>query len=76
MFYLFQALDKRIEVEIANMDERILNDLDQRTSDQQSTLEAAGVPGFYITNNPQETKLQMYMLEMILKLSGMNFGSV
>ena len=68
----FQALDKRIEYEITQMDERILTELDRRCTDQQTTLEKAGVPGFYSTTVPQEVKLQMYLLEFILKLSKMD----
>ncbi len=74
-FITTQTLDKRIEYEITQMDERILTELDQRCTEQQATLEKAGVPGFYCTANPQEVKLQMYVLEFILKLSKMEFGS-
>ena len=35
------------------MDEKIIAEIDQKVLDQQNTLEKAGVPGFYITNNPQ-----------------------
>ncbi|XP_072036168.1 protein DGCR6-like [Amphiura filiformis] len=70
-----EALDKRIEYEINQMDERILLELDQRCTEQQTTLEKAGVHGFYCTSNPQEVKLQMYVLKFILKLSSMDFGS-
>lgn len=35
------------------MDEKIVLELDQKVIDQQSTLEKAGVCGFYITTNPQ-----------------------
>lgn len=35
------------------MDEKIVLELDQKVVDQQSTLEKAGVSGFYITTNPQ-----------------------
>lgn len=35
------------------MDEKIVLELDQKVIDQQSTLEKAGVSGFYITTNPQ-----------------------
>lgn len=42
-----------------------------QVSDQQITLEKAGVPGFYVTNNPMEIKVQMYLLDFILRLSKM-----
>ncbi|KAG8537889.1 hypothetical protein GDO81_022359 [Engystomops pustulosus] len=50
------------------MDEKIVLELDQKVIDQQSTLEKAGVSGFYVTTNPQELTLQMNLLELILKL--------
>lgn len=37
------------------MDEKIVAEMDQKVLDQQNTLEKAGVPGFYITTNPQVT---------------------
>lgn len=35
------------------MDKKIVAEVDQKVIDQQNTLEKAGVPGFYITTNPQ-----------------------
>lgn len=35
------------------MDKKIVAEIDQKVIDQQNTLEKAGVPGFYITTNPQ-----------------------
>lgn len=35
------------------MDKKIVVEMDQKVTDQQNTLEKAGVPGFYITTNPQ-----------------------
>lgn len=43
-----------------------------QVSDQQVTLEKAGVPGFFVTNKPIEIKVQMYLLDFILRLSNMN----
>lgn len=54
--------------ELKQADMNLILQLDQLVADQQSTLEKAGVPGFYSTNNPQEVKVQMYLLEFILKL--------
>lgn len=42
-----------------------------QVSDQQVTLEKAGVPGFFVTNKPIEVKVQMYLLDFILRLSKM-----
>ena len=44
-------------------------ELDQKVMDQQSTLEKAGVPGFYVTNKPQDIRMQMYLLDFIVRLS-------
>lgn len=43
--------------------------LDQQVMDQQVTLEKAGVPGFFVTNNPNEIRLQMHLLDFIMRLS-------
>ncbi|XP_069788776.1 protein DGCR6 isoform X1 [Narcine bancroftii] len=63
-----EALEQRIKEEQRMMDEKIVLELDQKVIDQQNTLEKAGVPGFYITTNPQELTLQMNLLELILKM--------
>uniref|UniRef100_A0A3B4GP42 Protein DGCR6-like n=1 Tax=Pundamilia nyererei TaxID=303518 RepID=A0A3B4GP42_9CICH len=47
---------------------KIVAEMDQKVIDQQNTLEKAGVPGFYVTTNPQELTMQMNLLELILKL--------
>jgi len=39
-----------------------------KVSDQQQTLEAAGVPGFYVTNKPNDIKVQMHVLDLIQRL--------
>lgn len=56
-------------------DQKIILHLDQKVTDQQSTLEKAGVPGFYVTDNPKEIKIQMHLLDFILRLSRMKFDS-
>ncbi|XP_061458301.1 protein DGCR6 [Rhineura floridana] len=63
-----EAMEQRIHDEQQMMDEKIVLELDQKVVDQQSTLEKAGVSGFYITTNPQELTLQMNLLELIRKL--------
>nr|SVE83385.1 EOG090X0GJG [Daphnia magna] len=55
-------------VELKQADMNLILQLDQVVADQQGTLEKAGVPGFYLTSNPQEIQVQMYVLEFILKL--------
>ncbi|XP_020369115.1 protein DGCR6 isoform X1 [Rhincodon typus] len=63
-----ETLEQRVKDEQRMMDEKIVLELDQKVIDQQNTLEKAGVPGFYITTNPQELTLQMNLLELILKM--------
>nr|XP_033811657.1 protein DGCR6-like isoform X2 [Geotrypetes seraphini] len=48
-----EALEHRIKEEQRLMDEKIVLELDQKVVDQQSTLEKAGVSGFFVTTNPQ-----------------------
>ncbi|XP_061762820.1 protein DGCR6 isoform X2 [Nerophis ophidion] len=63
-----EALEIRVREEQRMMDKKIVVEIDQKVTDQQNTLEKAGVPGFYITTNPQELTMQMNLLELILKL--------
>ncbi|MBN3310982.1 DGCR6 protein, partial [Amia calva] len=53
-----ESLEQRIKDEQRMMDEKIVVEMDQKVVDQQTTLEKAGVPGFYITTNPQVYKLE------------------
>ncbi|XP_054163119.1 protein DGCR6L-like [Oppia nitens] len=64
-----RRLDRYIDEETNKIDMKTINELDQSVSDQQATLERAGVPGFYVTNNPTEIQLQMYILDFITRLS-------
>lgn len=57
--------------ELKQTDMKLVLQLDQKVSDQQVVLEKAGVPGFYVTNNPLEVKVQMHLLDFILRLSKM-----
>ncbi|CAH0407831.1 unnamed protein product [Chilo suppressalis] len=57
--------------ELKQTDMKLVMQLDQKVSDQQVTLEKAEVPGFYVTNKPIEVKVQMYLLDFILRLSQM-----
>ncbi|KAM7017811.1 protein DGCR6 [Tautogolabrus adspersus] len=63
-----EALEIRVREEQKMMDKKIVAEMDQKVIDQQNTLEKAGVPGFYITTNPQELTMQMNLLELIIKL--------
>uniref|UniRef100_A0A3B3C2Q6 Solute carrier family 7 member 4 n=1 Tax=Oryzias melastigma TaxID=30732 RepID=A0A3B3C2Q6_ORYME len=61
-------LEVRITEEQQMMDKKIVAEIDQKVLDQQNTLEKAGVPGFYVTTNPQELIMQINLLELMLKL--------
>ena len=62
------ALENRQKEELRQHDMKLITQLDQKVSDQQVTLQRAGVPGFYVTNNPTEIRVQMYILDFILKI--------
>lgn len=62
-------MERRCEEEMKKRDAKIILELDQKLMDQQSMLEKAGVPGFYVTNNRQDVRLQMYLLEFITRLA-------
>ena len=62
------ALEERMKEELRQHDMKLVTQLDQKVSDQQVTLQRAGVPGFYVTNNPTEIRVQMYILDFILKI--------
>lgn len=57
--------------ELRVFDMNLVLQLDQKVADQQQTLEQAGVPGFYVTKNPLEIKVQMHLLDFLLRLSRM-----
>lgn len=59
--------------QLKDTDKKIITHLDQKVADQQSTLQTAGVPGFSLTDNPKEIKIQMYLLDMICRLSRLKF---
>lgn len=54
-------------------DQKLIEHLDAKVRDQQTTLEKAGVPGFYVTDNPKEIKIQMHLVDFILRLSRLKF---
>lgn len=56
-------------------DQKLVLHLDAKVQDQQKTLEQAGVPGFYVTENPKEIKIQMHLIDFILRLSRLKFDS-
>lgn len=50
------------------LDSDLVLQIDQKVIDQQLTLEKAGVPGFHVTNNPTEIRVQMHLLDFISRL--------
>ncbi|XP_073169618.1 protein DGCR6-like isoform X1 [Lepidochelys kempii] len=64
-----EAVEQRIREEQRLMDEKIVLELDQKVVDQQSTLEKAGVSGFYITTNPQVCEQRVQDLSVLLQVS-------
>ncbi|KYN02033.1 PREDICTED: gonadal protein gdl [Cyphomyrmex costatus] len=66
------ALYKKHKEELKQMDMKLVLQLDQKVADQQSILEKAGVPGFYVTNNPVEIQVQMRLCDFIIRLSKMD----
>ena len=65
------ALIKKHKEELKQMDMKLVLQLDQKVTDQQSILEKAGVPGFYVTSNPIEIQVQMRLCDFIIRLSEM-----
>lgn len=66
------TLYKKHKEELKEIDMTLVLQLDQKVSDQQSILEKAGVPGFYMTNNPTEIQVQMRLCDFIIRLSKMD----
>lgn len=65
------VLYKKHKEELKQTDMKLVLQLDQKVSDQQSILEKADVPGFYVTNNPMEIQVQMRLCDFIIRLSKM-----
>ncbi len=62
-------LESKLKEELKSMDQKIILELDQLVSDQQSTMQQADIPMFSVTNNPNEIQVQMHLLKFIQKLS-------
>jgi len=60
---------------LKEFDMSLMIQLDEKVTDQQQTLEQAGIPGFYKTSNSLEIKVQIYLLDFILRLSNMELPS-
>ncbi|PAA50449.1 hypothetical protein BOX15_Mlig001402g1 [Macrostomum lignano] len=54
---------------LKKFDMKIIMELDQKVLTQQSTLEKSGVPGFFVTNSPNDIRTQMILMDFIMRLS-------
>lgn len=66
-----KRLQQKHRLQQKQNDMKIIMQLDQKVSDQQVLMEKAGVPGFHVTNNQGDVRLQMYLFEFIFRLSEM-----
>ncbi|CAB4056164.1 unnamed protein product [Lepeophtheirus salmonis] len=64
-----EIMKKRQREQLKQSDMRLILQLDRKLMDQQVTLEKAGLPGFHVTNEPNEIRLQMYLLDFIRRLN-------
>lgn len=71
--HILKLMKIKHKKQLLETDQKLVLHLDQKVKDQQMTLEKAGVPGFYVTKNPKEIKIQMHLLDIILRLSRMKF---
>ncbi|CAH1228471.1 DGCR6L [Branchiostoma lanceolatum] len=66
-----EELEELLREEMSQVDKELILEMDQVVLEQQNTLSKGGIPGFTITTNPEEVRLQMYLLEFITRLSTM-----
>lgn len=57
--------------QLVDVDMKLVKQLDQKVAEQQETLQKAGFPGFHVTTNSTEIKVQIFLLDFILRLSKM-----
>lgn len=57
--------------ELHRFDLKIVQEFDNKLNEQQETMNQAGVFGFFVSNNPNDIKLQSYLFSIIQKLSKM-----
>ena len=61
-------LEKKLAEEIRATDQKIILELDQIVSDQQSTMQQAAVPFFMVSNKPEDIQIQIYTLRFVQRL--------
>lgn len=50
-------------------DVKYANEIDKKVREQQETMNQAGISGFHATNDPDEIRIQMYLLDFIANLA-------
>jgi alpha-acetolactate decarboxylase len=55
--------------ELNRFDLKIQAEFDEKVIQQQEVMSRAGVPGFHVTNNADEIKLQIHVFDFIQRLS-------
>lgn len=63
----------KYDKKLLECDAKILSSLDEKVRNQQTTMQQAGVAGFYETDDPREIKIQMFLFDFILCLSRIKF---
>lgn len=64
-----EQLENQLKKELRAVDQKMILELDQIVTEQQSTLQQAAVPFFSVTSDPHEIQLQMFLLEFIQRLA-------
>ena len=64
-----QKLERMSEAEMTTKDKEIVKQLDQLLEEQQSVLEQASVPFFFVTNQKESIQLQMGVLEVTQRVA-------
>ncbi len=66
------AFDRRMNDELERQDFRTIIEMDHKVIEQQEMMKKAGVPGFFVSQCPIETRIQMYIFEFIQRLNKMD----
>lgn len=73
MEHIQRLMRIKYEKKLLDCDVKLISILDQKVRDQQTTMRQAGVAGFYVTDDPKEIKIQMFLFDFILCLSRLKF---
>ena len=50
---VYAVVNFLFQIELRKMDEKLLQELDEKVADQQATMQSAGMPAFYVTKDPK-----------------------